>query len=309
MGYGWASSGWVCLPALFSLCVSSSVVLFFLMLFSWRQRRLVWSGCCQKQISGWQSLPDVSTFHEKRESGMAHRNDTSLAMAFIRLSTLLFLLLCAEYAKAFVPSLPIGNIHLSPSLLTTSQLFMGQRGKRIRKEKRRARKEPTPPRIQTPYGPIRFNKPPRRCETCQGRGIVRCHVCEGRGVVRKTGTTKRNIVDPNKVVGSQWSSVAIREGHRHYRVVEMKGSAKKKTAELRMGNCCGDPITFWIPLEELRNKNVWRKGWVTLEDIHLADRGDLPDIATCFLCKGERVLQCLDCGGAGMIESYEPLHD
>ena len=100
-----------------------------------------------------------------------------------------------------------------------------------------------------------------------------------------------------------------REGHRHYEVVERKGSPKKKNVELRMGNCCGDLISFWIPLQELREKGMWRKGWVTLEDILQADGGELLDVAVCFRCKGNRILECLDCGGKGMIESYEPLHD
>ena len=113
----------------------------------------------------------------------------------------------------------------------------------------------------------------------------------------------------NKVVGSKWTSMEQREGHRHYEVVERKGSPKKKNVELRMGNCCGDLISFWIPLQELREKGMWRKGWVTLEDILQADGGELLDVAVCFRCKGNRILECLDCGGKGMIESYEPLHD
>jgi hypothetical protein len=51
---------------------------------------------------------------------------------------------------------------------TSSIIMMGTRGKKIRKEKRRASKEPTPPQIQTPYGPIRFNKPPRVCDSYSG---------------------------------------------------------------------------------------------------------------------------------------------
>ena len=141
--------------------------------------------------------------------------------------------------------------------------------------------------------------------------LLRLHaqVCEGRGVVRKTGGTKRNRVEVNKVIGSKWTSVEQREGHRHYRVAESKGSVKKKNMELRMGNCCGEQISFWVSIDELKDKGMWRKGWVTLQDIQQAEGGELLDVAICFRCKGERILECLDCGGEGMIENYEPLHD
>jgi len=219
--------------------------------------------------------------------------------------SLLLLWMATSGVSGFV--LPILRNHVGERGF--EPLFMGQRGKRIKKEKKRAMREPTPPRIETPYGPIRLNKPPRKCEKCSGRGMLRCHVCEGRGVVRKTGSSKSNRVEMRNVVGSQWTSVHTREGHRHYRVAEMMGSPKKKNVQLRMGNCCGDPISFWVPVDELKNKSLWRKGWVTLEDIIRADGGELLDVAMCFRCKGDRVLQCLDCGGTGMIESYEPLHN
>merc|ERR1712087_929508 len=108
---------------------------------------------------------------------------------------------------------------------------MGKRGKKLRKEMRKERQKPTPPRIQTPYGPIRLNSPPRMCLTCAGRGVVRCPVCEGRGVIRATGNRKRNSVNTNKIVGSRWTSREILEGHRHYVCSETRGSKKKENLQ------------------------------------------------------------------------------
>jgi tryptophan-rich hypothetical protein len=139
--------------------------------------------------------------------------------------------------------------------------MMGQRGKRMRREKRRALKEPTPPRIQTPYGPIRLAKPPRVCERCSGRGLVRCSVCEGRGAVRATGQRKTNSLQRRRLVGSRWTSVEIVNGHRHHTVMEVQGSPKKKGQyQVRMQNCCGVQQDFWIPVYQLKNKLVWRMG-------------------------------------------------
>jgi hypothetical protein len=57
---------------------------------------------------------------------------------------------------------------------------------------------------------------------------------------------------------------------------------------------------------------LWRKGWVTLEAILEAKEengGELIDAAICFRCKGQRVLECVECGGIGEIENYEPIYN
>ena len=185
----------------------------------------------------------------------------------------------------------------------------GLRGKKIRREKRKALKDPTPPRIETPYGPIRIPKPPRVCETCFGRGRIRCNVCEGRGAVRATGNNKKNSIVAERLVGSQWTSVEIQYGHRHHALLETRGSAKKKNWEARMRNCCGEQNDYWISVDELRSKLIWRKGWQTLEQIRQADGGALIDARVCFRCKGGRILPCADCDGVGEIPSYEPLYN
>jgi tryptophan-rich hypothetical protein len=203
-----------------------------------------------------------------------------------------------------------GGVTVGSRFSRTSIIMMGTRGKKIRKEKRRASKEPTPPQIQTPYGPIRFNKPPRVCDCCKGRGQVRCSVCEGRGVIRETGHRKTNsVANAERLPKSLWTSVEIYNGHRHHTIMEVMGSRRKENMQVRMRNCCGAQQDFWISANELRNKEVWRMGWITFNDIIRAQGGPLLDARVCFLCKGNRILECVDCGGVGTIPSYEPLYD
>lgn len=161
-------------------------------------------------------------------------------------------------------------------------------------------------------GPIRFNKPLTICDTCNGRGAVRCNVCEGRGVTRATGQRKRNQMNINRINGSRWTSVEIRSGHRHYVCSEARGSRKKKNLELRMTNSCGPEekrVNLWITENEIRNKMEWRMGWVTLEEIRMADKGPLIDAKTCFRCKGEQILKCIECDGMGKKGYYQELHN
>lgn len=191
-------------------------------------------------------------------------------------------------------------------------IMMGQRGKRIKKEIKREREAEVPPRINTPYGPIRFNRPLSTCDACQGRGIVRCNVCDGRAITRATGHRKRNSLDADRVVGSHWTSVEIREGHRHYVCTESKGSRKKKNFQVRMSNSCGPEETrvhLWITEDEIRDKASWRMGWVTLEEIRMADSGPLIDAKICFRCKGERVLKCIECDGKGKLGYHQRIYD
>mmetsp|Transcript_24115 Transcript_24115/g.27922 ORF Transcript_24115/g.27922 Transcript_24115/m.27922 type:complete len:263 (+) Transcript_24115:179-967(+) len=193
-----------------------------------------------------------------------------------------------------------------------SIIMMGQRGKRIKKEIKKEREIEAPPRVQTPYGPIRFNRPLSICDSCKGRGVVRCNVCEGKGVTRATGNRKRNALNPARVVGSRWTAVEIRHGHRHYIASEIKGSRKKKSLEIRMSNSCGPEekrVHIWITEEEIRNKAAWRMGWVTLEEIILADKGPLIDAKTCFLCKGHQIIKCVECDGKGKQGYHQVLYD
>lgn len=222
-------------------------------------------------------------------------------MRWISLLLILFLLPLLM-TKAFVQRTKYEN-----GLYFTTALY-GLRGKKIRRLKRQAMQEQTPPRIETIYGPIRISQPPRVCETCQGRGLVRCPVCQGRGAVPQTGNNKKNILPP-KLEKSKWTSVEIRNGHRQHTVVETRGSRKRNNLECRIINICGNVKDTWIPADELKDKELWRKGWTTLDEIQRADRGALKDAKRCFRCKGRKVINCIECDGKGTIPNYEPLHN
>lgn len=200
---------------------------------------------------------------------------------------------------------PFGH-HLS------STLYMGLRGKKIRRHKREARELlKTPALIETPYGPVRLPRPPTVCDACRGRGVCRCSVCQGRGVVRASGLQKRNQL-PRKLEGSQWTSVEVYRGHRHHTVMEVRGSPRNRndgSYQVRMRNCCGETSDFWIPVSEIREKRVWRMGWLTLHDIRKADGGPIVDARFCFRCKGGKILPCVECNGKGEIPSFEPIYD
>ena len=194
-------------------------------------------------------------------------------------------------------------------------ITMGVRGKRNRKDANRTKKLPTPPVDWTPYGPIRQQHSPQPCTDCHGRGIVRCNVCNGSGFVAATGHKKRNTVDMKRVIGSRWTSVETRCGHRQYTVSEMRGSKKKKNLEFRLSNCCGPEekrVHLWIPFDELRSKSMWRAGWTTLNTIKKSkelNNGVLIDMAVCFRCKGEGTVTCDTCNGVGTIYNHHVLYD
>ena len=189
---------------------------------------------------------------------------------------------------------------------------MGQRGKRIKKEIKEEKKAEIPPRIFTPYGPIRLSRPLTVCDICSGRGVERCNVCDGRGVTKATGHRKRNALNVSRAVGSRWTSVEIREGHRHYVCSEARGTRKKENFEMRMSNSCGPEekrVHLWIAEEEMRNKFAWRMGWVTFEEIKMADKGPLIDAKACFRCKGGCVIKCVECDGKGKLGYHQQLFD
>lgn len=150
------------------------------------------------------------------------------------------------------------------------------------------------------------------CDDCAGRGVVRCNVCEGRGVTRATGQRKRNALNIERINGSRWTAVETRLGHRHYVVSQVRGSRKKQNFELCMTNSCGPEetrVNIWITEEEIRDKFQWRMGWVTLEEIIMAEKGPLLDMKTCFLCKGKCVVKCAECDGLGKTGYYQTLYD
>ena len=121
-----------------------------------------------------------------------------------------------------------------------------------------------------------------------------------------------NTVNVDRIVGSRWTSVEIMEGHRHYVCSETRGSKKKNNLELRMSNSCGPEekrVHLWIKSEELRSKDIWRQGWVTLDDIRKANRGALIDAKICFRCKGAKVVTCEECNGVGKVGLNPVIYD
>jgi hypothetical protein len=79
-----------------------------------------------------------------------------------------------------------------------------------------------------------------------------------------------------------------------------------------MSNSCGpeeERVHLWIPEKEIRDKSVWRLGWLTLDEIRQADSGPLIDAKICFRCKGEKILSCVECEGRGKIGYNQPLYD
>jgi hypothetical protein len=81
--------------------------------------------------------------------------------------------------------------------------------------------------------------------------------------------------------------------------------------EVRMSNSCGpeeNRVHLWTLENEIRDKRAWRMGWVTLEEIRMADKGPLIDAKVCFRCKGERVLNCIECDGKGKTGYHQQLY-
>ncbi len=60
-------------------------------------------------------------------------------------------------------------------------------------------------------------------------------------------------------INSNWTSLVKREDWRHYRI-----SGRRKAGqgiELEMMAVCDRDIRFWIPIEELKNNELWEPGW------------------------------------------------
>ena len=93
------------------------------------------------------------------------------------------------------------------------------------------------------------------------------------------------------------TSVNVLNGHRHYVVKEVKGKE-----DVKVVNSCGEPEDVWVTFGELKRKEVWRLGWVTLEEIREAERGALKGkVKTCHRCKGGREIECRNCWGMGEV--------
>jgi hypothetical protein len=93
------------------------------------------------------------------------------------------------------------------------------------------------------------------------------------------------------------TSVNILNGHRHYVVSEVLSKS-----EVVVRNSCGEREDVVTTLEELKRKEVWRLGWVTLEEIREAERGPLRGkVKECHKCKASKKLECRTCYGMGEV--------
>uniref|UniRef100_A0A6V1NXI5 Uncharacterized protein n=2 Tax=Heterosigma akashiwo TaxID=2829 RepID=A0A6V1NXI5_HETAK len=153
------------------------------------------------------------------------------------------------------------------------------------------------PRALPPLDPPRPRAPPRTCPLCLGRQYVKCNVCRGSGEIPKTGFSKNNKVNLSKTVGSRWTACRSRGGHRHFEVIQKKGSRASETS-FELTNTCGEEkYRIWVTLAEIKNKKEWRQGWVTLGEIE----DGMEDRRPCNKCKAFRAIICPQCEGAGMI--------
>ena len=91
-------------------------------------------------------------------------------------------------------------------------------------------------------------------------------------------------------------------GHRHYRVKSLLGDY------IILENSCGEKSEVKQTKEQLRDKSIWRSGWVTLEEIKKAEGGKLnPVVKECFRCKGSCRIECETCLGEGEIYRDAPI--
>ncbi|GMI18604.1 hypothetical protein TrLO_g13435 [Triparma laevis f. longispina] len=167
-------------------------------------------------------------------------------------------------------------------------------------KKRKIIPPPTPPTIRTPYGPIQPPLVKIGCLKCSATGLSPCPTCSSTGLIingRLKNANNLNILPPkNKLIDTRFTSVNVLNGHRHYRIKSLLGDS------IILENSCGESKEVIQTKNELKNKSIWRSGWVTLEEIRKAEGGALqPEIKTCFRCKGMKKIECETCYGEGEI--------
>ncbi|CAM9796211.1 unnamed protein product [Choristocarpus tenellus] len=82
---------------------------------------------------------------------------------------------------------------------------------------------------------------PQSCPSCVGSKTIVCPVCLGTGLISKTGFSKKNNVNMQKIIDSKWTSVNARLGHRHF-VARGKKRKKVADAEVELVNTCGRKV-------------------------------------------------------------------
>ncbi|CAM9363916.1 unnamed protein product [Chrysoparadoxa australica] len=186
-------------------------------------------------------------------------------------------------------------------------LEMGKRGRtaQMKPSKKRRRQLPEVPIAAAvgggdiPGQPKAKPRAIRKCQTCLGTAKLTCSVCAGTGIISATGFSKRNKVSFQRVQGSKFTSVYVREGHRHY-FCNSKIGKNGKTGKVEMVNACGpqeERCRLVVPFEQLKDKSEWRMSWVTLEEI----RNGMPDERDCNVCGGACSVACSDCNATGLV--------
>ena len=127
-------------------------------------------------------------------------------------------------------------------------------------------------------------------------GLVQCDLCFGTGLI-VNGGTRKNQIQRSRLPGLRVTSVNILNGHRHYVVSEILSKT-----EVVVRNSCGEQKDVRVSVDELKRKEKWRLGWVTLEEIREAERGPLKGkTKECHKCKAKKMLECRTCYGMGEV--------
>ncbi|MBE9065120.1 TIGR02450 family Trp-rich protein [Leptolyngbya cf. ectocarpi LEGE 11479] len=67
------------------------------------------------------------------------------------------------------------------------------------------------------------------------------------------------------LLGSKWTAQQRTMGWRHFQVTNRKNEGKLVFAELVAS--CDPTIRFWINANVLKNRQLWKAGWKTLDQI------------------------------------------
>ena len=71
------------------------------------------------------------------------------------------------------------------------------------------------------------------------------------------------------LLGSKWTAQQRTMGWRHFQVKNRKNEGKLVFAELVAS--CDPTVRFWINASVLKNRRLWRSGWLALEQITEAE--------------------------------------
>ena len=66
------------------------------------------------------------------------------------------------------------------------------------------------------------------------------------------------------LVGSKWTAQQRVSGWRHFQVVNRKNQGQWVFAELTAA--CDADVRFWINAQLLKNPNLWKAGWQSLQE-------------------------------------------